>query len=118
MSTLAKSMVLSLSLLAGAAFAAHAQSGSVASLPPGGAAAPSAAPIAPMDPYPGPNPGMGSTGAMGQTQAAVTPSPAYVGPNPGAGYYGTPPIYQKPAGYNSDAALHPYTSTGDGPRPN
>ena len=118
MSTFAKSAVLSLSLLAGAAFAAHAQSGNVASLPPGSAAPhAAAAPLGPMNPYPGPNPGTGVNAGMGQTQAAVTPSPAYIGPNPGGGYYGVSPAYHKPAGYNSDDALHPYTS-GEGPRPN
>lgn len=117
MSPLFKSTMLSLGLLAGAAFAAQAQtSGSVAALPP--AAAPTAAPLAPMNPYPGPNPGAGVNAPAGQTQAAVTPSPNYVGPNPGAGYYGTPPRYQAPNGYEQDSAAHPYTSPGNGPRAN
>ncbi len=119
MSTLAKSAVLSLSLLAGAAFAAHAQSGSVAALPPGSAAAPPAAtaPVGPSAAYPGPNPGSGYYGGTVTTQAPVTPSPQYVGPAPGAGYYGTPPTYQKSTDYDSNTALHPYTSS-EGPRPN
>jgi hypothetical protein len=119
MSTLAKSTVLSLSLLAGAAFAAHAQSGSVAALPPGAAAAPpaAAAPIGPSAAYPGPNPGAGYYGGMVAQQAPVVPSPAYVGPAPGAGYYGTPQAYQKSSDYDSNASKHPYTSA-QGPRPN
>jgi hypothetical protein len=85
MSSFAKTTVLSLTLLAGAAFAAHAQSGSVAALPPGTAAAP---PAAASGTYPGPNPGAGNYPAEKQTQA-VAPSPKYVGPAPGAGFYPT-----------------------------
>jgi hypothetical protein len=120
MSTFAKSTVLSLSLLAGAAFAAHAQSSSIASLPPGGAAPGVAAPIgpAPSAAYPGPNPGSGFYGGTVATQAPVTPSQPYIGPAPGLGYYGTPPVYQKSADWNSNTAMHPYTSPGTGPRPN
>jgi hypothetical protein len=89
MSSFAKTTVLSLTLLAGAAFAAHAQSGSVAALPPGTAAAPpAAAPIAPSAAYPGPNPGSGYYGGMGRTQATVDPSPnKQEGTSPGAGWY-------------------------------
>ncbi|HEY8873209.1 MAG TPA: hypothetical protein VIM52_09285 [Stellaceae bacterium] len=83
MSSFAKTTVLSLTLLAGAAFAAHAQSGSVAALPPGNAVAP---PAAASGAYPGPNPGVGYYPAEKQSQP-VTPSPQYVGPSPGAGYY-------------------------------
>ena len=119
MSTLAKSTLLSLTLLAGSAFAAQAQSGSIAALPPGVMAAPPAAvaPIGPSAAYPGPNPGSGFYGGTVAQQAPVVPSPAYIGPNPGAGYYGTPPAYQKAANWDSNTALHPYTS-GLGPRPN
>ena len=119
MSTLAKATVLSLGVLTGAAFAAHAQSGSVAALPPGAAAAPPAAtaPIGPSVAYPGPTPGSGFYGGTVATQAPVAPSPAYVGPSPGLGYYGATQGYQKPADYESNAALHPYTSNM-GPRPN
>ena len=116
MSPLFKSTILSVGLLAGAAFAAQAQTGSVASLPP--TAAPSAAPLAPMQPYPGPNPGAGVSAPTTQSQAAVAPSPAYVGPNPGLGYYGTPARVQTPAGYDQDAAAHPYSTPGTGPRAN
>ena len=116
MSTLAKSTFLSLSLLAGTAFVAYAQSGSVAALPPGAAAPAATAPVGAMNPYPGPNPGSGANIAGGQTQA-VTPSPAYVGPAAGAGTGPMPPHYEKSADYDSNTTLHPYTSTGMGPRP-
>ena len=117
MSILFKSAVLSVGLLAGVAFAAQAQTGSVASLPPQGAPA-AAAPLAPMNPYPGPNPGAGVSAPTTQTQAAVAPSPNYVGPNPGLGYYGTPPRVQVPTGYEQDSAAHPYSTPGTGPRAN
>ena len=59
MSTLVKSAVLSLSLLAGAAVSAYAQSDKIAALPPNAAATP-----APQG-------------------AVIAPSPAYVGPGSG-----------------------------------
>lgn len=89
MSTLVKSAVLSLGLLAGAAVA-HAQSNNVAALPPGTAAAPPAAvaPVGPSAALPGPNPGQGWYGSTPQTQAGATPSPdAIEGPKPGQGWY-------------------------------
>ena len=86
MSSFAKTTVLSLTLLAGAAFAAHAQSGSVAALPPGTVATPPAA-TAPMTTYHGPNPGAGYYGGTVQTQQPVVPSPKYVGPSPGPGTF-------------------------------
>src|SRR5579884_1796694 len=103
MSALVKSTVLSLGLLAGVAVAAHAQSGSIAALPPG-AAAPAAptAPVGPTTAYPGPNPGAGWYGGTVQPQQAVAPSPALPGPNPGLGYYGVAPKFEKPAGYDQD----------------
>jgi hypothetical protein len=117
MSPVFKSTALGLGLLVGAAFAAQAQTGSVAALPP--SAAPSAAaPLAPLNPYPGPNPGAGVGIPTGQTQAAVAPSPAMPGVNPGLGYYGTPERYQTPAGYEQNTAAHPYSSPGVGPRAN
>ena len=86
MPSFAKTTVLSLSLLAGAAFAAHAQSGSVAALPPGTAAAPPAATSSTA--YPGPNPGSGYYGGTVQAQAPVTPSSnKQDGTSPGAGWY-------------------------------
>jgi hypothetical protein len=120
MSSFAKTTVLSLSLLAGAAFAAHAQSGSIAALPPGTAAAPPAAtaPIGPSAAYPGPNPGTGFYGGTVQTQAPVTPSAQYVGPPPGAGTGAMPQHFEKSADWDNNTALHPYSSPGVGPRPN
>ena len=89
MASLAKSTVLGLSLLAGVAFAAHAQSGSVAALPSGAAAAPPAAtaPVGPSPAWVGPNPGQGYYGGIVQSPAAVAASPAWNGPKPGAGWY-------------------------------
>src|SRR5579885_255451 len=111
---LAKSTILALGLLAGAAVA-HAQSSNVAALPPGTAATPSTAPVGPSAAYPGPNPGSGYYGGTVTQQQPVQPSPQYVGPAPGAGYYGTAPAYQKPADWDQNTAMHPYTSN-QGPR--
>jgi hypothetical protein len=107
MTNLVKTTVLSLSLLAGAGFAAHAQSGGVASLPPGTAAAPPAA-VAPSGPMPGPNAGAGWYPKEQQTEAATKPSPKYVGPAPGAGWYPSEKQTQ---------AVGP-SSAYPGPRPN
>ena len=119
MSIFAKSALLSITLLAGVAVAAHAQSGSVAALPPGSVATtPATAPIGPSVTYPGPNPGSGYYGATVTQQAPVAPSPQYVGPSPGAGSGSMPPKFNKSADYDSDPATHPYTnSTQMGPRP-
>jgi hypothetical protein len=118
MMSFAKTTLLSLSLLAGAAFAAHAQSNSVASLPPGTAAAPHAAtaPVGPSTAYPGPNPGTSGYSGTGQTQATVAPSPQFVGVSPGTASTPTSPHFEKPADWESNTALHPYTSEGIGPR--
>lgn len=117
MSSLVKTALLSVSLVAGIAVAAQAQSDSVASLPPGGGAPVAAAPVGPSVAYPGPNPGSGYYGGTVSQQQPVTPSPKYVGPAPGASDGPMPPRYAKPAGYDADAALHPYTSGGEGPAP-
>ena len=111
MINLVKSSVLSLGLLAGVGFAAHAQSDSVASLPPAApaAASPAAtAAVAPSAKLPGPNPGSGWYAQEQQTRAADAPSAKYVGPAPGGGWY--------PA----EQHTQPVTpSTGyPGPRPN
>jgi hypothetical protein len=117
MLSLAKSTLLSVGLLAGAAFAAHAQSGSVAALPPGTAATPhDAAPVGPSAAYPGPKPGAGYYGGTVAQQRTVSPSPKYIGPNPGSGYYGIGST-KTTAGYGSNEAAHPYTAQL-GPRPN
>jgi hypothetical protein len=103
MSSFAKTTVLSLTLLAGAAFAAHAQSGSVAALPPGTAAAP---PAAASGAYPGPNPGAGYY-LTEKCRPAVTPRPNMSAPPPGAGFY---PAENRPKAQPSPNYV--------GPRPN
>jgi len=119
MAHLGKSALLSLSVLAGVAFAAQAQTSGLASLPPNPAAAPPAAasPVAPSVAMPGPNPGTSSNAGMAATQTAVAPSPTYVGPSPGAGNGNMPPRFEKAADWDANTALHPYTSNM-GPRPN
>ena len=82
MSIVAKSVMLSASLLlTGVALNAHAQSGNIAALPPGSAPA-AAAPIGPSGPYPGPDPGRLWSTQESQTQP-VAPSPNMEGPDPG-----------------------------------
>ncbi len=82
MYTLVKSAVLSLSLLAGAAVSAYAQSENIAALPPNAAVAPSpqGAVVAPSPQYVGPAPGITWSAAEKNT-ASVQPSPRYVGPS-------------------------------------
>lgn len=88
MRSLVKTTILSVSLLAGVAAVAHAQS-NVAALPPGAAPAPAVAPVgpAPSPQYVGPAPGQGWYAKEQQTGAGVQPSPQYVGPAPGQGWY-------------------------------
>jgi hypothetical protein len=122
MLTLAKSTLLGATLLAGAAFAAHAQSGSVAALPPGTTtSAPATAPVGPSTAYPGPNPGSAAAAGTVTQQAPVVPSPQYVGPSPGAGNGIVPPKFEKSADYDTNPTMHPYTNPSEGqtgPRPN
>lgn len=89
MSIFAKTTVLSLTFLTGAAFAAHAQSGNIAALPPGTAAAPTAAtaPIGSATVYPGPKAGGGWYNNSEKQAQGVAPSAKYVGPSPGGGWY-------------------------------
>ena len=108
-----KSALLGLTLMAGTVVAAHAQSNSVAALPP---SAPVAATAPSYGAYPGPNPG-GSWSGVGQQTQAVSASPAYVGPSPGAGNGIMPPHYDTSAQYDQNVGLHPYSSAA-GPRPN
>ena len=84
MSSLVKSTVLSLGLLAGAAASAYAQSENIAALPPDAAAtpAPQGAVVAPSPRYVGPDPGITWSAAEKNT-GPVQPSPKYVGPDPG-----------------------------------
>ena len=120
MSSLVKSALLGLTLVAGAAAAAYAQSNNVASLPPGTTATPPAAtaPVGPSVAYPGPNPGSGGySGTYSEQQPSVAASPKYVGPPPGAADGSNGTHFDKPAGYDQDSALHPYTSNM-GPKPN
>ena len=97
MSIFNKSLVLGLGLVAGIAATASAQQGpSVASLP--GPRASSEISI------PGPD------------RQAVVPTGNYPGPNAGATNGPMPPRFEKPADWDTNAALHPYTS-GMGPKP-
>lgn len=88
MRSLVKTTILSVSLLAGVAAVAHAQS-NVAALPPGAAPAPVVAPVgpAPSPQYVGPSPGQGWYAKEQETEARMQPSPQYVGPSPGQGWY-------------------------------
>ena len=104
--TFVRTSILSLALVTGVAFAAHAQSGYVAALPPGAAPAPAPAVVAPSARMEGPNPGSAWSTQEAQTRPvtasgrleganpgsawstqekqtqAVTPSPVYPGPRP------------------------------------
>lgn len=84
MSRVIRFTLLSLSLVAGAAFAAHAQSNNIAALPPGSAVTPSA-PVGAAT----------SAAAVGVPAGSVAASPRYVGPSPGVGYYGYDPAFEK-----------------------
>ena len=88
MRSLVKTTILSVSLLAGVAAVAHAQS-NVAALPPGAAPAPVVAPVGPppSPQYVGPAPGQGWYAKEQETEARMQPSPQYVGPSPGQGWY-------------------------------
>src|SRR6478672_7772812 len=83
-----KTTVLSLTLLAGVAAVAHAQSNNAA-LPPGAAAAPVVAPVGPAasPQYVGPSPGQGWYAKEQETAARMQPSPEWVGPKAGNGWY-------------------------------
>jgi hypothetical protein len=87
-----RSTLLSLGMVTGVAFPALAQTDNLASLP----ANPTAEPPAAASP--------------------VAPSPTYVGPTPGAGTGAVPRRFEKSADWDSNMALHPYTS-GLGPKP-
>ena len=88
MSSILRSTLLSVGLLAGTALAAQAQS--VSSLPP--------------------------AGGVPQTPVTQPSSSALVGPNPGKGSSWTEEHYQPPADYASNSTYHPY-STSIGPKP-
>ena len=80
----------------------------------------------------GPNPGAGSIASLAPSdeprasshnsipstgQHAVAPLPAYIGPAPGASNGHMPPHFDKSADWDSNTALHPYSS-GLGPKLN
>ena len=77
----AKSAILSVALLCGAAVCAHAQSNNIAALPPGPPAvpAPQTVLVAPSPQYAGPNPGKLWNAPERQAQP-VQSSEAYAGP--------------------------------------
>jgi hypothetical protein len=114
-----KSTLLSLGMVAGLAFAAQAQTSGIASLPPNPTAGPPAvaSPVAPSAALPGPNPGGAANAGTGSTQAGMPPSPNYVGPAPGSAPSAGSHRFEKSADWDSNTALHPYTSS-QGPRPN
>jgi hypothetical protein len=114
MSSFVKASVLGLGLLAGAAFVAHAQSDNTAALPPGGGV-PSA--VAPSGNYPGPAVGGGSISGKPVMGGPVVASGQYPGPALGGGNGQMPAHFDKPAGYDQDRNMAPY-STGYGPKPN
>mgnify|MGYP001550307217 CR=1 FL=1 len=117
MSTFVKAAVLGLGLMAGGAFAAHAQtSDTLSSLPHGGASTEGPSAVAPSGAYPGPNAGA-TTAPTGRTYAVISPSGNYPGPGAGAANGPMPPHFDEPAGFGQDAAMHPY-KRGIGPRPN
>ena len=88
MRPLIKTSILSVSLLAGVAAVAHAQS-NVAALPPGAAPAAVVAPVGPVPSpqYVGPAPGQGWYPKEQETEARVAPSPEWVGPKASSGFY-------------------------------
>ncbi len=117
MRTAFKATFLSLGLMAGVAFAAHAQnSGAVSALPPGGASTAGPSPVAPSGPYPGPAAGA-TNGPTGKVYSQIQPSSnAYPGPALGAS--STPTQRYAPATTQmQDPAYAPYTK-GMGPKPN
>lgn len=124
MRCLLKSSLLGLTLSAGVAMAAHAQS--VANLPPAGTAAATPAPTYAAPPVAGPNPG--SNVGIPSTQAYQKPadwatnrtyhpySSSGGGPNPGSNVSANNEPYAAPPG-GETPATHPYSQTGSGPNP-
>jgi hypothetical protein len=112
MSSFVKASVLGLGLLTGVAFAAQAQN--TASLPPN-AGAPAA--VAPSGNYPGPNPGSNNISGVPVMGGQLQASGQYPGPALGSSNGAMPPHFEKPAGYDQDRSVAPY-STGYGPKLN
>lgn len=102
-----KSLVLGLSLAAGLGVAAQAQTISQGPVP-----GPSIANLPPEGPRPS-----SLNNIPSEPKMTVTPSGQYIGPAPGAANGAMPPHFDKPAGYDADASLHPYSSNL-GPKPN
>ena len=109
MSTLTKSALLGLGLVAGIALSAQAQTAS------GPAPGPSVASLPPAAEQ-GPRPSSHLSIPQGQ-HAVMTPSPGYVGPAPGASTGGMPPHFDKSGAWDKDPTNKPY-ETGLAPRPN
>jgi hypothetical protein len=123
MSSMLKTTVLSIGLLAGTALTAQAQS--VSSLPPAGEV-PQTAVAQPSSPaLSGPNPGKNSSWTEQHYQVpadyasnpTLHPYSTSIGPKPGAHSSGVDQHYQPTAADDAPAA-HPYTATGMGPRTN
>lgn len=110
MSTFSKSFVLGLGLVAGLGVAAQAQT----AYPTYPTQNPS---VAALPPVQGPRASSYNSIVPGQEHMAVVPSGAYPGPGPGAGTGQMPPRFEKPADWDQNAALHPYTTNGMGPKP-
>ena len=107
MSNFVKPVLLGLGLVAGIAFGAQAQAVSSATIP--------GTSIANLPPE-GPRASSVESIPSAQHQS-VTASGNYPGPAPGAGTGQVPPRFAKPADWEGNLALHPYTS-GMGPKPN
>jgi hypothetical protein len=108
MSTFLKPVVLGLGLVAGLAFGVHAQTATVAPTP--------GTSVASL-PLEGPR-ANSSTAIPGPAHVTVAPSGNYQGHAPGAGTGQMPPHFEKSADWDANATLHPYTSSGMGPKPN
>ena len=123
MSSMLKTTVLSIGLLAGTALAAQAQS--VSSLPPAGGVPQTAVAQPSYTSQLGPNPGKGSAWSEEHYQAPADygANPTYhpystsIGPKPGAQSSGVDVHYGATAADDAPAA-HPYTAAGVGPRTN
>ncbi|HEX3860422.1 MAG TPA: hypothetical protein VHY35_01865 [Stellaceae bacterium] len=108
MPTLLKPLLLGLGLVAGMAIAAQAQTVSSAPTPNTS--------IANLPPE-GPRPSSLENIPNNGPHMPVTASGNYPGPAPGASNGQMPPHYEKPADWDSNVAMHPYTSHM-GPNPN
>ena len=123
MSSMLKTTVLSIGLLAGTALAAQSQS--VSSLPPAGGVPQTAVAQPSYTSQLGPNPGKGSAWSEEHYQAPAdyAANPTYhpystsIGPKPGAHSSGVDVHYGATAADDAPAA-HPYTAAGVGPRTN